>query len=64
MRHIAIAMQQVIVDINQEKIILIQQHLFLWYQLAIKFHLLPKAFSWLKLQRIMYNPLYLFNSFS
>jgi hypothetical protein len=64
MRHIAIAMQQVIVDINQEKFILIQQHLFLWYQLAIKFPLLPEAFSWLMLQRIMYNPLYLFNSFS
>jgi hypothetical protein len=41
---------------------LIQQILFLWYYLAIKFPLLPEAFSWLKLQHIMHNPLHLLNS--
>ena len=63
-RHIAIVMQQVVVDISQENCLLIQQHLFLWYHLEIQFPLLPEPFSWLKLQHIMYIPLYLFNSFS
>ena len=44
-RHIAIAMQQVIVDLSQEHCLLIQQHLFLWYHLEIKSPLLPEAFS-------------------
>jgi hypothetical protein len=43
---------------------LIQQHLVLWYHLAIKSPLLPEAFSWLRLQHIQHKPLYLFNSFS
>jgi hypothetical protein len=43
-RDIAIAKQQVIVDISQKMYLLIQHHLFLWYHLAIKSPLLPEAF--------------------
>ena len=43
-RHIAIAMQQVIVDISQEHCLLIQQLLVLWYHLVINFPLLPEPF--------------------
>jgi hypothetical protein len=48
-RHIAIVIQQVIVDISQEHCLLMQQHVFIWYHPVIQSPLLPEACSWIKL---------------